>query len=233
MSYIVTREDVFSVSADAAVVCIENTMILSQDAVSQKLGACGGAALREALRQKRFLPVGRACAVDAGALPFRCILATGTPQWRHGESNELVVLRLCYESLFALARQLGCQALALPFLSAAYYRFPLEDAVHIALEEARKAAVQAIFLAQTQEEYALSRKPYRKPEIVSYLGYYRDHAIFRLDNGLFARVDIRPELRDVNIRPYVAACYYTQADPSLPPLPEAEIARLRRIYEEL
>lgn len=233
MSYLVTREDVLSVAADAAVVCIENTMILSEDAVSQKMGACGGAALTEALRQRRFLPVGRACAVDAGDLPFRFILATGTPQWRHGESNELVVLRLCYESLFALARQLGCRSLALPFLSAAYYRFPLEDAVRIGLEGARKVDVQAIFLAQTQEEYELSQKPYRKPEIVSYVGYYRDHAVFRLDNGLFARVDIRPELKNVNIRPYVAACYYTQADPSLPPLPEAEIARLRQIYDEL
>ena len=64
------------------------------------------------------------------------------------------------------------------------------------------------------------------------MGYYRDHAVFRLDSGQYARVDIRPEIRDVNIRPFVEPCYYNEADPSLPPLSAEEILRLRRIYEE-
>ena len=233
MSYIVSREDILSVSADAAVICIENTMTLCEDPVSQRLGVSGGEALLARLKEKRFLSVGRAWPFDAGNLPFRWLFATGTPQWRYGESNELVVLRCCYESLFALAHQLDCRSLALPFLSAAYYRFPVEDAVRIGLEEARKSDVTAIFLAQTQEEYDLSQQPYVKPQVLSYLGYYRDHAVFRLNNGLFAFVDLRPERREVFIRPYVRACYYTQADPFLPPLPQDEIARLRRIYEEL
>lgn len=233
MSFIITREDILSVSADAAVICIENTMAVCEDPVSQRLGVSGGEALLARLKEKRFLSVGRAWPFDAGDLPFRYLFATGTPQWRYGECNELVVLRCCYESLFALAHRLACRSLALPFLSAAYYRFPVEDAVRIGLEEASKTDVKAIFLAQTQEEYELSQKPYVKPQILAYLGYYRDHAVFRLDNGLFAFVDLRPERREIFIRPYVRACYYTQADPFLPPLPEEEVARLRRIYEEI
>ena len=69
-------------------------------------------------------------------------------------------------------------------------------------------------------------------EIVSYVGYYRDAAIFALSNGLFARVDLRPELRQVDVIPYFEACYREGNNPLQTPLPEAEIARLRRIYEE-
>ena len=49
----------------------------------------------------------------------------------------------------------------------------------------------------------------------------------------FARVDVRPELRAVNIRPYVEPCYYLVDDPAYPPLSAEEIARLRGIYETI
>ena len=64
------------------------------------------------------------------------------------------------------------------------------------------------------------------------MGYYRDHALFALDNGLFARVDLRPENRDVALIPYFEACYRAGNNPLQPPLPDEEIERLRRIYEE-
>lgn len=233
MPYTVTQGDVLSVGTDIAVVCIENTMLLSEEPISQRLGEAGGEAFQAALRRKRFLSVGRAWACEPCGLPFRHLLAVGTPQWRMGESNELLVLRLCYEALYDEARRLGCRSLATPFLSAAYYLFPQEDAVRVAREEAAKSEIETVFLAATEELYALAKQPIRKPEIVSYLGYYRDHAVFTLDNGQYARVDLRPELRIVNIRPYVEPCYYNEADPSYPRLAASEIARLRAIYDEV
>lgn len=120
----------------------------------------------------------------------------------------------------------------MPFLSSSYYRFPLEEAVQIAREEAMRADADTVFLAATPALYELSQRPYRKPQIVSYVGYYRDYAVFALDNGYFAHVDVRPELKSVSVRPYVEPCYYMEADPSMRPLTPAEIARLRAIYEE-
>ncbi len=231
MSYFVTREDILSVRADAAVVCIENTMAVSEDPVSQRLAEAGGKAFRSALAERRFLPVGYACEVPACGLPFRRVFATGTPQWRMGESHELIVLRLCYQAVFRLARELGCQSVAMPVLSAAYYRFPQDTAVRVAQEEAGKTDLTVIFSAPTQELYSLMQKTFTKPRIVSYLGYYRDAAVFELDNGQYARVDVRPELRAVNIRPFVEPCYYLVEDPAYPPLSAEEIARLREIYE--
>ena len=46
MSYRVTQADILSVKADAAVICIENTMAVSEDPVSQRLGEAGGTELR-------------------------------------------------------------------------------------------------------------------------------------------------------------------------------------------
>ena len=148
-------------------------------------------------------------------------------------TSELLVLRRCYESLYALARETGCQSLAAPFLSTDYYRFPLADAVQIAREEASRAAADTVFLTPTPALYELSRRPYRKPQILSYVGYYRDYAVFRLDDGNYAHVDVRPELRRVSVRPYVEPCYYMEADPAMRPRTPEEIARLRTIYEEM
>ena len=232
MSYIISTEDILSVKADAAAVCIENTMKLSEEPVSQRLGECGGNELLTVLKEKRFLPVGRAWPFHVDSLPFRFLFAVGSPQWRYGECNEFFVLRCCYRSLFDLARQYQCHSLALPFLSTFYYRFPLEEAVHIGLEEADHTDLELIFLTQNRKEYELSQRPYSKPKLLDYLGYYHDHAVFRLDNGQFAFIDRRPERKDVMIRLYVRACYYLQSDPFLPPLSEDEIERMRRIYEE-
>ena len=120
----------------------------------------------------------------------------------------------------------------MPFLSALYFHFPKEDAVHIALTQAEKAGLDVTFVADTPELLTLSGRPYRRPEIVSYVGYYGDHALFELDNGLFARVDLRPELTEVSVIPYFEACYRSGNNPLQPLLPDAEVARLRRIYEE-
>ena len=75
-------------------------------------------------------------------------------------------------------------------------------------------------------------RPWRKPQILSYIGYYRDHALFALDNGLFARVDIRPEKREADVIPYFEPCYRQDNNPLQKPLEEKEILRLRRIWEE-
>ena len=232
MAYRVTQEDILSLRTDAAALSVEISLEISPFPVCQTLAAAGGEALRAAVRAKRFLPVGSAVEIDRSGLPFAHVFAAAAPIWLTGKANELLTLHRTYESLFTAAAEAGCRSIALPFLSAMAYRFPRDEAVKIAFAEAEKSLLDAVFVADTPELYALSQKPYRKPKIVSYVGWYRDHAIFELDNGLFARVDIRPEIRDVTPIPYFEACYRTGNNPLQPPLPEAEIERLRRIYEE-
>jgi hypothetical protein len=232
MSCTVTEENILRVGAEAAVLCIENTHTASCSLSSRRLCEAGGEALAEAVRRQGFLPVGSCAAAEVPGLPFRKLLLCAAPHWLTGKANELLILHRCYQSLFALAEEQGCRSLALPFLSAGYYRFPQDEAVRIAMQEAEGSDLRLLFSADTPGLLALSRRKFRKPEIVSYIGYYRDHALFALDDGQTVRVDLRPERREVAPVPYFEACYRVGNNPLQEPLPEAEIARLRQIYAE-
>ena len=228
----VTLDDIMSLSADAAVLPLEMTGAPAEGKAAQALARAGGEALRDALRKLRFLAVGSAAVLDVPGLPFPNLIVTAVPRWLTGKANELLVLHRCYESVYALAQELGCRSLVSPFLSCCYFHFPQDDAVHIALRAAKGWEGETVFAADTEELLALSEKPWQKPRILSYIGYYRDHALFALDNGLFARVDIRPERRDADVIPYFEACYREGNNPLQRPLSKEEILRLRRIWEE-
>ena len=228
----VTLDDIMSLSADAAVLPLEMTGAPAEGKAAQALARAGGEALRDALRKLRFLTVGSAAVLDVPGLPFPNLIVTAVPRWLTGKANELLVLHRCYESVYALAQELGCRSLVSPFLSCCYFHFPQDDAVHIALRAAKGWEGETVFAADTEELLALSEKPWQKPRILSYIGYYRDHALFALDNGLFARVDIRPERRDADVIPYFEACYREGNNPLQRPLSKEEILRLRRIWEE-
>ena len=228
----VTLDDIMSLSADAAVLPLEMTGAPAEGKAAQALARVGGAALRAALRKLRFLAVGSAAVLDVPGLPFPNLIVTAVPRWLTGKANELLVLHRCYESVYALAQELGCRSLVSPFLCCCYFHFPQDDAVHIALRAAKGWEGETVFAADTEELLALSEKPWQKPRILSYIGYYRDHALFALDNGLFARVDIRPERRDADVIPYFEACYREGNNPLQRPLSKEEILRLRRIWEE-
>ncbi len=233
MAYRVTREDILQISAEAAVLPLEMTGRPTEGAAALRLAEAGGERLQAALRAAKYLPVGSAAALEPGGLPFSRLIVTSVPRWLTGKANELLTLRRCYRSVFALASALGCGSLAAPFLSSCYYRFPLPEAVHIALHEAQAWRGEAVFAADTEELLRLSGEPWRRPKIVSYIGYYRDHALFALDNGLYARVDLRPEKREADVIPCFEACYREGNNPLQPPLPPEERARLQRIWEEL
>ena len=228
----VTLDDLMSLSADAAVLPLEMTGAPAEGKAAQALARAGGEALRDALRKLRFLAVGSAAVLDVPGLPFPNLIVTAVPRWLTGKANELLVLHRCYESVYALAQELGCRSLVSPFLCCCYFHFPQDDAVHIALRAAKGWEGETAFAADTEELLALSEKPWQKPRLLSYIGYYRDHALFALDNGLFARVDIRPERRDADVIPYFEACYREGNNPLQRPLSKEEILRLRRIWEE-
>lgn len=231
MAYTVIQGDILSVPADAAVLALEMTGNISTAPSMQSLVQAGGDALRSALRGRKFLPVGSAAEAAAAGLPWPRLILTAEPRWLTGKANELLALHRCYESVYDLAERLGCRRLVMPFLSAEYYHFPRDEAVHAALTEAEKRALETVFVADTPELLALSRQSYRKPRIVSYVGWYRDDAYFALDNGQYARIDMRREVERCAVIPFIEACCRVGNNPRQKPLPEAEIARLRQIYE--
>ncbi|MBQ6428602.1 MAG: hypothetical protein IJK03_07480, partial [Oscillospiraceae bacterium] len=105
------------------------------------------------------------------------------------------------------------------------------EAVHIALTEAEKSSGNTVFIAETEEVFEASRQEYKRPKIVSYVGWYRDDAYFELDNGQYVRVDKRPERIRADVIPYIEPCCRVGNNSKQIPLPEDEIRRLQRICE--
>ena len=68
-------------------------------------------------------------------LPAKFILHTVGPIWQGGNDNEDKLLKSCYRSCFALARKHHIGTLAFPSISTGVYRFPVERASRIALQE--------------------------------------------------------------------------------------------------
>ena len=231
MPWRVTREELLGIPTEAAVLPVEITMSPSAAPVCAELVRAGGEELCRALERVPYLPVGRACAVDCGSLPYRRLILAAAPRWLTGKANEMLLLHRCWQEVYAVLEAEGCRSVAAPFLSVMYYRFPRHQAVHLACRESEKHEIETVFAAADEELVRLSGTPWRRPKIVSYVGWYHDDAIFALDNGLYARVDLRPERVFWDVVPYVEACFHVRTDPLQVPLPPEEIERLRRIYE--
>lgn len=232
MPYKTLFGNILEYRADAIVNTVNSFMRGVSNEAEEKFFSAAGEDMRRAMANVKFVQVGKVTVTEGYGLPCRCVIHAVPPKWLTGKSQEFAALHICYKNVFAKAEELGIKTLAMPFLSTDYYHFPWRDAVHIAYSEAEKTEMEIVFITDNESLLEESQKPYVKPAIVSYIGYYRDHAIFELDNGLFARVDIRREIKDVTVIPYFEACYRVGNNPKQAPLPEHEVERLKRLYEE-
>lgn len=231
MTWSVTNDDILSVKADAAVLCVENAMVVTDAPACRSLAQAGGENLKTELKKHGFLPVGSAQQADGCGLPYRHLILTAVPRWMNSRGNEFHILERCYTNIYKEAMRLGCNSVVMPFLGGAYYGYPLSELIHIAFTAAESSRIETVFIADSDLLWQKSRETYHRPEITKYIGYYRDHAVFQLDNYMYVRVDLRPEIREYTMIPYIEACYRVGNNPKQRPLPETEIQRLRRIYE--
>jgi O-acetyl-ADP-ribose deacetylase len=82
-------------------------------------------------------PTGEARITPGFLLPARFVIHTVGPVWRGGRDDEPALLAQCYRSAFALAAENGIASIAFPAISCGVYGYPVEQAVPIAVREAR------------------------------------------------------------------------------------------------
>ena len=68
-------------------------------------------------------------------LPAKFVIHTVGPIWNGGQHREAELLASCYRNSLALAREHGIKTIAFPAISCGVYRYPLEQAVAIAVRE--------------------------------------------------------------------------------------------------
>ncbi|MCI3951022.1 MAG: Appr-p processing protein, partial [Burkholderiales bacterium] len=105
-------------------------------------GAIHRAAGPELLQECRTIggcPTGEARITRGYRLPAKHVIHTVGPVWHGGRHREAELLASCYRTSLALAAARGIRTLAFPAISCGVYRYPVGDAVRIAVHECAQA----------------------------------------------------------------------------------------------
>lgn len=118
-----------------AIVNAANTTLLGGGGVDGAIHRAAGPALLEECRALNGCATGDAKITRGYRLPARYVIHTVGPVWHDGAHGEHAALASCYRRVFDLVIHHGLRSVAFPAISAGAYRFPLEAACRIALEE--------------------------------------------------------------------------------------------------
>ncbi|MGA2049713.1 MAG: O-acetyl-ADP-ribose deacetylase [Terracidiphilus sp.] len=130
----ILKTDITTLAVDA-IVNAANSSLLGGGGVDGAIHRAAGPDLLAECRLLGGCKTGHAKLTKGYRLPARFILHAVGPVWNGGDQNEHELLASCYRSCFALAREHSLRTLAFPAISCGIYRFPIDQAVEIALRE--------------------------------------------------------------------------------------------------
>ena len=134
----ILKTDITRLDVDA-IVNAANTSLLGGGGVDGAIHRVAGPELVEECIGLGGCATGGAKITKGYRLAARHVIHTVGPVWGGGGHGERELLASCYRECFALALAHGLRTLAFPAISCGVYRFPVEEAVGIALRETVKA----------------------------------------------------------------------------------------------
>lgn len=134
MPFKIIRNDITKVKADAIVNTVNPYGFIGRGVETAIYHAAGSEELLEERRKLGILHPGDVGITPAFNLDAKYIIHVSGPVWKDGRSNELAILRQCYDKALYMAVENNCKSIAFPLLATGTYRFPEEIGVAIAVE---------------------------------------------------------------------------------------------------
>lgn len=163
----VQKTDITTLAVDA-IVNAANTSLLGGGGVDGAIHRAAGPELFDECSLLGGCATGQAKLTKGYRLPAGYVIHTVGPVWSGGGHNEPELLASCYRCCFRIARERGLRTLAFPAISCGVYRFPLEQAVGIAVREtaaelkANEALEKVIFACFGEDVFEAYQRAVRR-----------------------------------------------------------------------
>lgn len=175
MPFRIERNDITKISCDAIVNTANPAPIIGEGTDTAIYKAAGKDELLQARQHIGPIARGQAAATPAFNLKkngVKYIIHTVGNRYQKELPETVEILRACYRNALGVAKDFGCESVAIPLLATGCYSFPKDLSLQVAQEEInnfleQQEDMQVILVVYDQDSYLVSQKQFK--EIQSFI----------------------------------------------------------------